>query len=48
MKLEFIFFYTMILCYFKSLDKGDNDWGNGEKYTELFVQKRFFRKMLLL
>lgn len=38
----------MILWYFKSLDKGDNDWRNGEKYTELSVQKGFFNKMLLL
>lgn len=35
----FKFFYTMILWYLKSLDKGDNDWEIGYKDTELPVQK---------
>lgn len=41
-------FYTMILWYLKSLDKGDNDWEIGDKDTELPVQKEILRKMLLL
>lgn len=49
LKLQvFNFFCTMILWYLKSVDKGNNDWENGEKDTELSVQKGIFRKILLL
>lgn len=41
------FFYTMILWYLKSLDKGDNDWEIGDTDTELPVQKEILRKMFL-
>lgn len=44
----FKFFYTMILWYLKSLEKGDNDWEIGDKDTELPVQKEILRKMFLL
>lgn len=44
----FKFFYTMILWYLKSLEKGDNDWEIGDKDTELPVQKEILRKVFLL
>lgn len=42
------FFYTIILWYLKSCDKGDNVWDVGDKDTELPVQKEILRKMFLL
>lgn len=44
----FKFFYTMILWYPESLDKGDNDWEIGDKDTELLVPEEILREMFLL